>query len=583
MISVVIPYNQDQTYLIRCVNAIKRQTYKDVELLLVAPECDPKVAQKYQLHVIENEGGQPYGGINEAIRKAKGEYLYFCSITSVPAPNTLGTLEKEYEAGGGVWKYGNCYEEREQGYEACEGIEASYYGKLYNLRVIRDNNIRLRENSSFAELQFVVEYAAHMKDMALAEKIYIYEADIQWEHLEGREEEIAPEDWKALLKGINELNEAVAGRIIESLCRRLGGYSCFSRELLEITQEYSNNPGLNYAVAKPALKSWWEEVWTRQDQEAFKNLKAYLAGYEKDEEYLELLLLACDIQKDWYAYLKKEDLWAALYFIRESAQMKEQTMRTQVGSILLELDKIRDSQDVLNGLIKVGTVWYYYRNGKIDRDYKGLAQNQHGWFYVKNGTLDLNYNGLAENQYGTWCIERGTINRKANGYYRFADKEFFLTNGKVDVGKNGFIGSGGEWRWYREGQVDVKYTGLARNKHGWWYVEKGEINYAFEGLAENEYGWWYIKNGTIDYSFKGYARNSEGWQYVENGTIREEELSVEESQVQKEFPAEDIPVQVQKELTGEELAEYAVSKYASGELGLKTIFRSLGAWMKYKL
>ena len=187
-----------------------------------------------------------------------------------------------------------------------------------------------------------------MRDMAPAEKIYIYETDIQWERLEGREEEIDPEDWKALLKDINELNEAVAGRIIESLCRRLEGYSCFPRELMEITQECSSNSGLNYAVAKPVLKSWWEEVWTRQDQEAFKNLKAYLAGYEEDKEYLELLLLACDIQKDWYAHLKKEDLWTALYFIRESIRMKERAMRTQVGPILLEMNEIKDSQDVLN-------------------------------------------------------------------------------------------------------------------------------------------------------------------------------------------------------------------------------------------
>lgn len=583
MISVVIPYSEDQTYLIRCINSIRRQTYKDVQLILVAAQCDLRVAQEYRLQVIENSGGQPYGGINEAIRKAKGEYLYFCSITSVPAPNTLITLVKEYEADRNVWKYGSCYEEREQGYEVCQGMPISFYGKLYDLKAIRDRNIRFRENSSFAEIQFIIEYAAHMKDMTPAEKIYIYETGIQWEHPEYRDKEINPEDWKALLKEIGGLNEAVAGQILEALCSRLENYSSFFGELVDITQEYSSNWRLNYAIAKPVLQFWWEEAQTRQNQEAFNNLKAYLAGHEENEEYLELLLLACGIRKDQYLYLKKEDLWTALFLIRESSRLEEQVMSARLESVLLEMDEMRASLDTRNGLIKVGTVWHYYRNGKVDREYEGLAQNQYGWYYIKNGIIDINYNGLAANQYGTWCVERGTINHHANGYHRLGNQEVFLANGKVDVSKNGFLGSNGEWRWYREGRVDVQYSGLVKNEHGWWYVEKGEINYAFEGLAENEFGWWYIKNGTIDYSFKGYTRNNEGWHYVENGTIREDkpDLTVKADMVKAQ--TEEIHAQVQKELTGAELAEYAVSKYASGELGLKTIFKSLGAWVKNKL
>ena len=53
--------------------------------------------------------------------------------------------------------------------------------------------------------------------------------------------------------------------------------------------------------------------------------------------------------------------------------------------------------------------WNYYRNGKIDGDYTGLAENEAGWWKITNGAVDFTYNGLAENMYGCkWtCGIRG--------------------------------------------------------------------------------------------------------------------------------------------------------------------------------
>lgn len=595
MISVVIPYSEDQTYLVRCINAIKRQTYKDVELFLIAEQQALEMARQQDLEVtgIENSSGKRYDGINEAIRMARGEYLFFCSITSVPAPNTLEILEKNYETDGRIWTYGNCYEEKGQGFEACSDMAASLFGKLYHLRVIRDNNIRFRKDSPFAEMQFVAEYAAHMGNMALSEKIYIYETDRLWNQLTYVDEDIVQADWEALLRGLNGVNGAAAGQLLDILCRRLEKYPVFSPELLEITQEVSNSASLQYAVAKSVLKFWWTEVTERQDKQAFENLKTCLAGYEEDEAYLELLLLACGLQKDQYTYFKDQDLWTLLYFIRESSELKGYGI--QALKPAGDEEKTKEQQihrvagGLRTGLVKTGSDWYYYRNDEIDWDYIGLAKNQFGWYYVKNGTLDLSYDGIVRNRHGAWCVEKGIINRNAKGYRRVGEQEAFFTDGRVDENQNGFIRSNGVWRYYDKGRVDEQFTGMVKNEHGWWYVEKGEINYDFEGLAENEYGWWYIKNGTIDYSFKGYARNSEGWHYVENGTIREETPDLEAgrnitgtwneaSQIQESK----LSVQTQVEVTGSELAEYTVSKYAGGELGLRTILESLGAWLKCK-
>lgn len=594
MISVVIPYSEDQTYLVRCVNAVKRQTYKDVQLLVIAAQCDPETVQEYGLEVIENDNGGQYGGINEAVGRAGGEYLYFCNITSVPAPNTLERLLEEYEADRNVLKYGKCYVEKEQEFAACAGMEASCYGKLYDMEIIRDRNIQFRENSAFAEMQFVAEYAAHMEDMVPLESVYIYETDLQWNKLKYIDEGIDVADWKVLLEQIGRLNETINGLMMTQLCEYMESYRVYSKDVFDITLENCDNLQLQYMVAKSALTFWWEEARERNDQEAFENMKACLERYEESEKYFELLLMVCGITQEQYPYLKEKDLQTALYFIRERARLGDSIDLYAEESCKLA-DTAGTSQggrtasdlpgELRTGLVKTGSDWYYYRNDEIDWDYVGLAKNPFGWYYVRNGILDRSYYGIVSNRYGAWCVEKGTINRGANGYRRVGRQEAFFTDGKVDSGKNGFIYSNGEWRFYDKGMVDMQYKGLARNEHGWWYVEGGEINYGFEGLAENEYGWWYIKDGTIDYSFKGYALNKEGWHYVEKGTIRdtepEVELAVRDNTA--DVPYEEVCAAEREELSGAELAEYAVSKYASGELGIKTIFNSLGAWIKYKL
>lgn len=338
MISVIIPFSEDQTYLIRCVNAVRRQTYKDVQLLLVAENRNEAVRQcvlevlensseqRYGLEVIES-GGQHYGGINEAISRADGEYLYFSNVTSVPAPNTLEVLLKEYEAERNILKYGQCYVEKTQGFEACEGMQVSIYGKLYDMKLIREKNIQFRENSVFAEIQFIAEYAAHMDYMDLLENIYIYETDLQWNWPKNTDEEIDAADWKALLEGINRLNEAISRKIMEPLCEYVENYPVYSREVLDITKEDCDNTQLQYIVAKAASRFWWKETLQRHNQEAFESLKVCLAGYEENKKYLELLLMVCGIQKEEYPYLNEKDLQAALYFMSERSRLKEHDER----------------------------------------------------------------------------------------------------------------------------------------------------------------------------------------------------------------------------------------------------------------
>ena len=90
---------------------------------------------------------------------------------------------------------------------------------------------------------------------------------------------------------------------------------------------------------------------------------------------------------------------------------------------------------------------------KTDEDAKpadGLGMDKDGnWFYYKDGKVDTAYTGLAANEYGWWYVEAGQIN--------------FNVTGLVNDSTYGW--------WYVENrQINFNYTGLVQNSYGWWYV-----------------------------------------------------------------------------------------------------------------
>ena len=59
MVSIIIPYNKDRGYLSQCVDSVKNQTYKDIELIL-------------------SKGDNVWPvNFNNGLKKAKGEFVKF--------------------------------------------------------------------------------------------------------------------------------------------------------------------------------------------------------------------------------------------------------------------------------------------------------------------------------------------------------------------------------------------------------------------------------------------------------------------------------------------------------------------------
>jgi glycosyltransferase involved in cell wall biosynthesis len=84
-VSVVIPVYNVKPYLERCVNSVLRQTYKDLEIILVddgstdgsGELCDQIALTDKRISVIHQENQGLSGARNIGIRNATGEYIIF--------------------------------------------------------------------------------------------------------------------------------------------------------------------------------------------------------------------------------------------------------------------------------------------------------------------------------------------------------------------------------------------------------------------------------------------------------------------------------------------------------------------------
>ena len=219
------------------------------------------------------------------------------------------------------------------------------------------------------------------------------------------------------------------------------------------------------------------------------------------------------------------------------------------------------------GLFRYKGIWWYLKNGYVQKDYTGVVRNENGWWYVEDGKVDFTYNGFAKNSNGWWYIEKGKVTFEktdiikgtvngVNGWWRVLDSKvdfncnsveknskgwWYIRDGKVDFSYAGVAkNKNGWWRivdgkvdfkcnsveknskgwWYiRDGKVDFSYTGVAKNKNGWWRIADGKVDFKCNSVEKNSKGWWYIRDGKVDFSYTGVAKNKNGWWRIENGKV----------------------------------------------------------------
>ena len=118
LISVIVPAYNVEGYLLRCVNSIVKQTYKNIEIILVddgstdkTPFMCDKIKEKFGdiIRVIHKENGGLSSARNAGIEIASGNYLVFIDSDDWVARDFIEVLYNEIKMNDCEISIVNCY------------------------------------------------------------------------------------------------------------------------------------------------------------------------------------------------------------------------------------------------------------------------------------------------------------------------------------------------------------------------------------------------------------------------------------------------------------------------------------------
>ena len=100
LISVIVPVYNVEQYISKCVDSIQKQTYRNVEIILVddgstdrsRAVCEKKAETDGRIHVIHQKNGGPSNARNTGIDYADGDYYLFIDGDDYIAPEMVEKL-----------------------------------------------------------------------------------------------------------------------------------------------------------------------------------------------------------------------------------------------------------------------------------------------------------------------------------------------------------------------------------------------------------------------------------------------------------------------------------------------------------
>ena len=149
---------------------------------------------------------------------------------------------------------------------------------------------------------------------------------------------------------------------------------------------------------------------------------------------------------------------------------------------------VKDGEVVtdMNGLYLVSSTddesttddkFYFFSNGQLQSEYKGLALYDNEWFYLENGYLDTNTNGIVEHDGGKFIVAVGRIAKEANGLWQDPKdgKWYFASNGQIQTQHTGVAGYDGKLFYVIKGELATDYKGTIKYNGAVYEVINGQL------------------------------------------------------------------------------------------------------------
>lgn len=280
-VSIIINANNgEQKYLIRCINSIQRQLYENKESIIWAEDKMIDEGMGIDIPVMNKEE------LSDYICRSEAEWILFCKLNSVLAPDVLENLMSKGEAGN-CMPTAKCMVKEGDGFIEEDNVLAKFspYGKLFNI----SNMLSLPNREEIRmDALFTLQYLGHCGVSLESVDSYIYDTT------------------KAA--DIINMDE------ISDLARKL-------------RTEYRHRFDLNVGFAESCLTHLLEKAIEQHENESYQFTQQYInAIADTDENLLPFILDAVHISPEQYQYVKDYSLDEYIFYM-DRLVMREQNMR----------------------------------------------------------------------------------------------------------------------------------------------------------------------------------------------------------------------------------------------------------------
>ncbi len=182
-VGIVIPVYNTRKYLLDCLGSAENQLYPNTEIIIIDNGSDDgsddvceKFARRHKNVTFLRESAKGVcNARNKGIRNSDADYLTFIDSDDIVSADYINVLVNHMQEGGmsvcnytsAVDSLGQCGGNtislnNEQAFISAlknNGIQGFIWGKLFDLRVIKENRLKFDENISICEdLEFVCHY-----------------------------------------------------------------------------------------------------------------------------------------------------------------------------------------------------------------------------------------------------------------------------------------------------------------------------------------------------------------------------------------------------------------------------------------
>lgn len=349
LVSIILPPFEDDTYLVRCLNMIRRQSYKETEIILLDYEEREKLEEYKNINFINSSCDNFWDRLNDAVNNSRGDYFLFCDVTTVMAPNTIELLlEKNQPCCNQTPFYiGQLLQEEKNTFVMKENSKWSLLGKIFNAEYVKSKQELFHLDSKCPDIQFVLEYASQFDGVKYDERIYLYGSD---ENIAKERNGVATENslshLLSLYQRMNNEEKDLKG-FLQDILDHSDGIERFMIAKVFAVQNLSEYER-HYEIAKKYLIEEYKKIIETENEESFLGFKDYIQIFTEDELLYDQLLKLMGLDDEAMEIgLKNPVSKFKFYLNHREPKQKAESLETVLGRIEELREQQKQTADIL--------------------------------------------------------------------------------------------------------------------------------------------------------------------------------------------------------------------------------------------